>query len=368
VGAYGGRINIINDNFNFFGEYVQKENDPNAGNFVAVEANNYYSYQKGEAIFLSASYATKGLAFILQAKRIDNMNFRSDRDATLQNLLINYLPATTRQHTYLMPAYNPYATQPNGEVGGMAELQYKFKKGTAIGGPYGMDVTVNYSHASGLKQIGIHDTATSSKLYTTNYGEKGDDYYSDFFIEINRKFTKKIKGTFMYAHQFYNKNIVQFGSPFAGYKDINSDIGVVDITYKYRSNSTLRFEFQGLFRDNTDTLNLGSWATGLIEWSPNSHFFLAVLDQFNYGYPDQRIFSEVNQDSPLQTALEDAGLTAIAKGMNIHYGLITGGYTSGPHRISVSYGKQRAGIFCVGGVCRNVPASNGFAISITSSF
>jgi hypothetical protein len=34
----------------------------------------------------------------------------------------------------------------------------------------------------------------------------------------------------------------------------------------------------------------------------------------------------------------------------------------------MSYGKQRAGIFCVGGVCRNVPASNGFAISITSSF
>ncbi|MCE3229844.1 MAG: hypothetical protein K0S32_4395 [Bacteroidetes bacterium] len=368
VGAYGGRLSVIHEGFNFFGEYVMKENDPNAGNFVIVEGDKYYSYQKGDAVFLSASYAMKGLSFLVQAKRVDNMNFRSDRDANLQNLIINYLPATTKQHTYLMPAYNPYATQPAGEVGGLAEIQYKAKKGTLIGGPYGMDITLNYSQANGLKQNGISDTATSSKLYTTNYGEMGTNYYHDFFIEINRKFSKKIKGTFMYAHQFYNKNIVQFGSPFAGFNDINSNIGVVDITYKYKSNSAIRFEFQALFRDNTDTLNLGSWATGLIEWNPNSHIFVAVLDQFNYGYPDQHVFSEVNKDSPLQTALEDAGLVSIAKGMNIHYGLITAGYNSGPHRISVSYGKQRAGIFCVGGVCRNVPASNGFAISITSSF
>jgi len=32
------------------------------------------------------------------------------------------------------------------------------------------------------------------------------------------------------------------------------------------------------------------------------------------------------------------------------------------------YGKQREGIFCVGGVCRNVPASNGVTLTITSSF
>lgn len=342
VGAYGGRINIIHEGFNFFGEYVQKENDPSNDNKAVANGNTIYSYKNGEAIFLSTSYATKGFSFLFQAKRIDNFGFRSDRDAGLQNLLINFLPATTKQHTYLMPAFNPYATQPRGEVGGLAEIQYKVKKGTLLGGKYGMDITLNYSQANGLKQIGVNDTNSTMKLYTTNYNEIGEAYYHDFFIEINKKFSKHLKGTFMYANQFYNKNIVQFGSPNAGYKNIEANIGVIDITYKYKSNSAIRFETQCLVKDNKDTLNLGSWVTGMIEWTPNTHWFVAVLDQYNYGNP--------------------------VENLKLHYFLVSAGYTSGPHRISMSYGKQRAGIFCVGGVCRNVPASNGFAISITSSF
>jgi hypothetical protein len=34
----------------------------------------------------------------------------------------------------------------------------------------------------------------------------------------------------------------------------------------------------------------------------------------------------------------------------------------------LGYGKRREGVFCIGGVCRAVPATNGFEISITSSF
>lgn len=342
VGAYGGRINIIREGFNFYGEYVMKENDPSNDNKAVANGKTIYSYKNGEALFISTSYATKGLSFLLQGKRIDNFGFRSDRDAGLQNLLINYLPATTKQHTYLMPAYNPYATQPRGEIGLLAEIQYKFQKGTALGGKYGTEITLNYSQANGLKHIGVNDTNSTMQLYKTNYNEVGEQYYHDFFIEINKKFTKKLKGTFMYANQFYNKNIVQFGSPNAGYNNIISNIGVVDLTYKYKSNSAIRFETQCLFRDNSDTLNLGSWATAMVEWTPNTHFFVAVLDQYNYGNP--------------------------VDNLKLHYFLVSAGYTSGPHRISMSYGKQRAGIFCVGGVCRNVPASNGFAISITSSF
>jgi hypothetical protein len=121
VGSYGGRINVITENFNFFGEYVYKENDPSADNKSSANGETYYSYKFGDAIFLSASYAIKGLTFLTQIKRIDNLGYRSDRDATLQNLLINFLPATTKQHTYLMPAFFPYATQPKGEFGGMGE-------------------------------------------------------------------------------------------------------------------------------------------------------------------------------------------------------------------------------------------------------
>lgn len=368
VGAYGGRVSVIRGGFNFFGEYVMKENDPSAANKTTANGQTLYSYKQGDALFVSASFATDGFSFLLQGKRIDNMSFRSDRDASLQNLLINYLPATTKQHTYLMPAYSPYATQPLGEVGGLAELQYKMKKGSPLGGKYGMDITLNYSHASGLKQIPVNDSLTELTLYKTNYQDIGEQYYHDFFIEMNKKFSKQLKATVLYANQFYNKNIVQFGSPNAGFKNIISNIVVVDLTYKYKPGAALRFETQWLGRDNKDTLNLGSWVSELIEWTPNSHFFVAVLDQYNYGNPDSRITDKINNDSPLSKGLANIGLEGLSKGLNLHYGLITAGYNNGPHRISISYGKQRAGIFCVGGVCRNVPASSGIALSITSSF
>jgi hypothetical protein len=368
VGAYGGRINLVHEGFSFFGEYVVKENDPGADNVVSSPLGTLYSYKKGEAMFLSTSIAMKGMSFLLQAKRIDNMAFRSDRDANLQNLLINYLPATTRQHTYLMPAFNPYATQPRGEVGGMAELQYRFKKGSLMGGKYGTDITLNYSAANGLKEIGVDDTLTAVTLYKTSYLDVGQIYYQDMFIEITKKITQKWKLTLMLAQQFYNKNIVQFGSKNAGYDNIKSNIGVFDLTYKYKSNSAIRLESQIYLSENKSNPNAGSWTTNMVEWTPNTHFFIALLDQYNFSNPDEDRITSIVRDNGISQFLNDAGLNKLSSALNLHYFLLSAGYTSGPHRISLSVGKQRAGIFCVGGVCRVVPASNGVALSITSSF
>lgn len=367
VGCYSGRVNIIREGFNFSTEYAYKINDPSSDN------KNNYKY--GDALYVSTSYAGDGYSLLFQGKRIDNMSYRSDRGESLQNLLINYLPATTKQHAYTLLALNPYATQNKGEIGFMGEGQYKFKKGTPLGGHYGTEVTINYSQASGLQQYGVSDTAGAHTLYTTKWDFKElskqthhvdsvlvegkyirqnvsyNDalrYYQDFFIEIGKKFNKKVKGTFVYSHQFYNRNIIQSGSASAGYKNLDSDIGLIDITYKYKTGSAIRFEVQGLFTTtknvttNSNGIAKGNWATGLVEWSINSNWFVAIFDQWNYGHPDENL--------------------------RIHYYLATAGYNSGPHRISMSYGKQSAGIFCVGGVCRNVPASNGLAISITSSF
>lgn len=340
VANYSGRVNVIRGGFNFFGEYAYKINDPSADNAL--------SYKQGEAAFASISYATNGLSFLLQGKRIDNMSFRSDRNEAIQALLINYLPATTKQHTYSMLALNPYATQLKGEVGLMAEVQYKIKKNTLLGGKYGTEITLNYSRANGLKPIGVSDTLTTMHFYKTDWADVGEEYYHDFFVEINKKFSKKWKGTFMYSNQFYNRNIIQFSADNAGYKSLVAHIGVVDLTYKYKSSSSIRLELQGLFAEdqkmvtNSNLVAKGNWATALLEWTPTGNWFFAIYDQYNYGNPD--------------------------KNLQIHYYLGTFGYNKDASRISVSYGKQSAGIFCVGGVCRNVPASNGITLSITSSF
>ena len=70
--------------------------------------------------------------------------------------------------------------------------------------------------------------------------------------------------------------------------------------------------------------------------------FFAFQDMYNYG--------NQNEDKRL------------------HYSNINIGFLKGSTRFEIGYGKKREGIFCVGGVCKLVPSSNGLNLSITSSF
>jgi len=324
VAAGAGRLNIIRGNFNFNGEYAYKINDPSL-------INNYI-YKPGEALMLSISYSVKGFGAVLTAKRVDNMDFRSDRTATGTALSINYLPAIAKVHTYSLAAYYPYATQPNGEAGIQAEIMYKFKKGSKIGGKSGMQLSVNYSAISGLKTTPLYD----GMGYESDYFSIGEDpYFSDFNIEITKKFSKKLKGAFSYMNLVYNKDVVQ---GLSGYGTIYADVGVIDLTYKIKSKRTIRMEFQRMSTMQDDR----SWVQVLAEFTMAPHWFIAVFDEHNY--------NNIKADKRL------------------HYFTTQAGYKNKGNTISVGYGRQRAGIYCVGGVCRNVPASNGFTLAITSSF
>ena len=86
----------------------------------------------------------------------------------------------------------------------------------------------------------------------------------------------------------------------------------------------------------------GNWATILLEYSISPSYFFSIMDQYNYGNP--------------------------IESKRVHYPIITCGYIKDATRFTVSYGRQRAGLFCVGGVCRFVPANNGLTFSFTQSF
>ncbi len=333
VGCYGGRINVIRGGFNFFTEYAYKINDPSL--------NNNNSFKDGQGLFASASYATDGLSLLFAGKYIDNMSYRSDRGAALSVAMINFLPALSKPHTYMMMAFYPYATQPNGELSYSGELQYKFKKGSLIGGATGMEVSLNYSASYATDTTRLSKTgADSSHLYgykINPYG-LGPKYFEDLNIEIGKKLNKKLKLTLMGAMQFYNDNVIRHSNPNGGYPNIYSTIGVIDVTYKYKHGSNIRFEAQTLQAHQ----DKGSWVSGVIEWTPSSNFFASIQDQYNYANPEPDL--------------------------RFHYYYGTVGFVHDETRITLSYGKLRAGIFCVGGVCRNVPASNGLSLTISSSF
>lgn len=332
VGAYAGRMDISRGNFGLSGEYAYKINDPSA-------LNNQI-YKPGEALFVTATYSKKGLGVILAAKRIDNMNFRTDRSITGNPLTISYIPTLTRQHSYALASIYPYASQANGEIGYFAQVEYLFKKGTFLGGKYGTDVAVNFSKVNALDKKAINDTTligeSGTKGYKSDFFSFGKTvFFHDFNVEITHKFNKKWKAIFSYMNQSYNLDVIE-GHP--GEPMVYADIAIADITYKFNEKHALRCEFQGLMTKQ----DKGDWAAIVAEYTFAPKWFVSVMDLYNYG----------NDESEKQ----------------LHYYLGSVGYTKGPTRIAFSYGRQREGIICVGGVCRQVPASNGLQISVTSSF
>ena len=331
VGAYSGRFILRRGKISFNGEYAEKINDPSA--------DNNFIYKKGQAYYAQAGYSTKGFGLTLSAKANDNMSFRSDRGASLQDLQINYLPALTRQHTYnLLATLYPYATQPNGEVAFQGEVVYKIKKKSLLGGKYGTGILLNYSTVFNIDSTALPSTDTTQMGYKSNLFSVGNErYYNEINLEITKKFSKKLKGIFTYSNILFNQAVVQ-GKPPADYPNIYANVGVIDLTYKLNKKNAIRTEIQGLFtqQDQQD------WATVLIEYTYSPHWFIAIMDQYNYG-------NKKTTD-------------------RIHYYFASAGYVKGANRFQLGYGRQRAGIFCVGGVCRTVPAANGLTLSITSSF
>ncbi len=325
VAAWAGRIYINYGDFTFETEYMHKDNDPST-------VNNFI-YKNGNCLLTNLNYSRSGFGIALSAKRTDNLNFRSDRTETGNNLMINFLPALTKQHTYTLAAtIYPYASQPNGEMAFQGEITYKFKKETALGGKYGTDLTLNASIVHGI------DTSQIIPYigYESPFFKVGKrKFFHDFNIEITKRLTDKLKVNLNYLNFFYDKDVVQ---GLSGYGVIKAHIGITEIQYKIKSKHTIRTELQMLYTKQDE----GSWVMGLLEYTISPNWFFAIMDQYNYGNP--------NLDK------------------KIHYFFGSMGKNFKNNRLIFSYGRQRAGIFCVGGVCRNVPASNGFTLTIISNF
>jgi len=350
VGAYGARAKFRYKNVTLDGEYIIKEQDPSNDN------SKIYNY--GHASVINLSYTKKGLGILLSGKSVDNMSYRSDRTKDLQDVLINYLPSLNKTHTYnLVSTLYPYVTQLLGEVAFQGDVLYTFKKGTKIGGKYGTSVNFNVSttyqpikHTSSINPIDSTGVA-----YITRPFDKSDSlYWRDININVTKKINKNLSFIFSYFNITINNDVAKISNDAVGI--ISSHIGVIEAAYKINKTHSIRTELQGMFLEkekgnyNGSCLDeekgfikdKGNWATLLVEYSISPSYFFSFMDQYNYGNP--------------------------IESKRIHYPIITCGYIKDATRFTVSYGRQRAGLFCVGGVCRFVPANNGLTFSFTQSF
>lgn len=329
--AFDGRVKLRLHDFDILAEFATKDNDPNSV--------NGYTYRRGHAELLSLSYAAKGLSAYIQAKRSDNMSFRSDRtiDASSISSFINHLPAFTMTQTYALAAMYPYATQPDGEWAFQAEVGYNFKRNTPLGGKYGTNVRLSASYISSLDHF-VRDGEDYNHPYpgSNNFGSAfwkiGSLNYADLNFELKKKVSKSVSLTIFYLFQKYNQEVVE-GHGVNGAM-VTANTFIVEGQWKMSKKTQLRWEVQYL----TTKQDKGDWIAGLVELSLAPHWMFTVSDTYNLGTTH----------------------------LNYYEGLITYNYRA--NRFSFGYGRTRAGFNCSGGVCRLVPATKGFNLSYSYNF
>ena len=328
VNAWDVRASFNKGSWNVSAEYAQKGADPSY--------DNQFIYRKGSAVMLSGSYSQKGLSVLLQAKRSENMSFKSTTNVSKAigiSSAINHLPAFTQDQTYALAALYPYATQlADGEWAYQAEVGYNFKKKTLLGGKYGMNVKANLSYVRAIDRQFYEgdDLVEKTNGYTSKFFKWGDEtYYRTFDVTLSRKLSKAFKLNLMYVNQQYNQLVVEGHGG-----TVHTNIYIADGKYQFSPKVTLRGELQYL----TTKQDQGDWAYGLLELSLAPHWMFTISDMWNCGKT------------------------------NLHYyqGLVT--YNISQHRIQAGYGRTRAGYNCSGGVCRYVPASTGWTLSYNYNF
>ena len=234
----------------------------------------------------------------------------------------------------------PYASQPNGEMGLQGQIVYTIPKKSKLGGKYGTKIKLDYANIGSIDMQpiapGVPIGQSGTKGYTSDFFKRGEEhFYQEFDVLLSKKFNKKWKAVVAYVYQNSNIEVVEghIGEP-----DVHANIAIADVTYKITPLKSLRFEYQMLFTKQDN----GNWVMGLVEFNVAPHWFFTLMDEYNYGNPEEA--------------------------MQLHYYNAAFAYVRGATRIAMGYGRQREGLLCVGGVCRQVPSSNGFTLTITSTF
>lgn len=341
VGAWAYRLGANYRGIDIKAEYAYKINDPNF--------DNGYIYKPGEAFVATATYSRKGFGLLAMAKRIDNFSFRSDRNAQQFDALINFIPPTGNLHTYALPALYPYATQINGEMGYQFDVNYLIPKKTRLGGRYGTKLALSIAASQSIDRHALADGSIGEKGtqgYTSNRFAWGEiPYFRDVNFGISRKFNSKYKTQLTAYRLVYNKSVLADGlNDYAILAAPDSDSAIIvpavvwEQQFTLPHHQTLRTEFQWSGGQGYR----GSLAMALAEYTVSEHWVIAVQDIYNYGHPSES--------------------------RRIHYPLVSLVHFDGPTRVQLGYGRQQQGIFCVGGVCRVVPPSNGLSLSVTTQF
>jgi hypothetical protein len=182
---------------------------------------------------------------------------------------------------------------------------------------------------------------------------EGRNVWVDFNFDVERQWNKSFKTTFFYSYQRMDAD--RYDNPSAHYVD--SHIFVGDVTYKFNKKHSMRVELQYLAADNYQ----GDWVAGTIEYNFAPKWSFYVSDMWNC----EKMNDPINGDHDnmyYHKSTDEWGHELL------HYYQVGASFTHKSLRAQLSYGRNREGIVCSGGVCRKQPAYTGFNLAVTLSF
>lgn len=305
LNMYSARLNFDIAGFNFRGEYVGKGKD------FSVDGS------RGKAIYGEVGYFYKKFSVTAAVRALDKMVTPLLSTGVGTGNTLNYLPALTRQYTYMLANLNPYQVNAEGEIGGQIDLYYSYRSKTNRHRYWNFHF--NYS---------TYYTLRKSQAKTGNH----ERLWQDINFDVERQWNKKLKTTFLYSFQEWN--------PYHGYhhRTYVSNIFVADVQYKFDRKKSLRVEAQYLLSGEYE----GDWVAGLAEFNMAPHWSFFVSDMYNLGRGNV--------------------------GTDKNYYSVGASYTLRRTRFQLSYGRNRAGYICSGGVCRYSPEYTGINFVLTTSF
>lgn len=312
LNMYSARLNLDYKGFTLRGEYAGKGKDISSGAVLGKAA-------KGSAVLAELGYNVGGLSVSAQVRRLEMMGTPLSLYGNIGVMgnTLNYLPALTRQHTYMLAALNPCQMNAEGELAVQADVYYTLRSKQSRQRYWNFHA--NYS------------TAYTLKSYQTASGKR-ELLWSDLNVDVERQWNKQWKTTVMFSRQEWNTSHGQ--GPALPSTTYVSNIFVGDVMYKINKKFSLRMEAQYLLSNDYE----GDWVAGLVEFNVAPHWSVFFSDMYNLG--------------TTKTNYYNGGLS----------------FTHNRTRVQVSYGRNRAGYVCSGGVCRYQPAYTGVNLMLTTSF
>ena len=355
--SFAGRFNYSNQSFYINSEYNYKTDD---AILYPITVSNIF-VKPGSALLTNFGYTKKGFGLDVSLRRIENLNFLSERNPEVfspeqtslayNDRMMNFVPSLTKQHHSNLANIYVFQAQKSasivsdngitkaGEIGGQIDFFYEFKKGTSLGGKYGTKIAINASNWFNLSG----DYTLYPPDYKTDFFGTGEKYFSDYNLEISKKFNSNLQGSVVFINQFYNHRLIAASLNI----QVNSFIIAPEISYKLTNTKSVRIAAEHMWADS-DRKN---WAAMMVEYNHNLNWSFYVSDMYNYGF---------DKSSNLIDDVSDH--------FKIHFYNLGTAYTKGSTRIALSYGRQRGGLVCAGGICRFVPPSSGVTLSLTKSF